>query len=65
MAENASGKVSQVLGAVVDVAFSGELPEIYTALACSNAGIDDRDIDPDTERLRALDGAGDDAIGLC
>ncbi|MCA9672137.1 MAG: F0F1 ATP synthase subunit beta [Myxococcales bacterium] len=43
MAENASGKVSQVLGAVVDVAFSGELPEIYTALACSNAGIDDRE----------------------
>ncbi len=26
------GKITQVIGAVVDVAFEGELPEIYTAL---------------------------------
>jgi len=29
------GKISQIIGAVVDVAFQGELPEIYTALEVS------------------------------
>ncbi len=37
------GKVLQVMGPVVDVAFPpGELPEIYTALRLSNAGISDQ-----------------------
>ena len=35
---NAAGTVSQVLGAVVDVHFEGELPEILTALECDNGG---------------------------
>ena len=32
------GKVTQVIGAVVDVKFEGELPEILTALECNNGG---------------------------
>ena len=28
------GKITQVIGAVVDVKFDGELPEILTALEC-------------------------------
>ena len=32
------GKVVQVIGAVVDVAFKGQLPEILTALECKNSG---------------------------
>ena len=40
---NASGKVVQVLGPVVDVAFSGDtLPKIYNALKLTNPSIDDR-----------------------
>ena len=30
------GKITQVIGAVVDVKFDGELPEILTALECNN-----------------------------
>ncbi|MHB8763908.1 MAG: F0F1 ATP synthase subunit beta [Deferrisomatales bacterium] len=37
------GKISQVIGAVVDVAFEGELPEIYTALKITNAAISDQE----------------------
>ena len=38
-----AGRITQVLGAVVDVIFDGgDLPEIYTALRVSNPGIDDR-----------------------
>ena len=33
-----SGKITQLIGAVVDVNFEGELPEIYTALEVSNQG---------------------------
>ena len=33
MASNKAGKVTQVLGAVVDVAFEGELPPILNALS--------------------------------
>ena len=33
MASNKAGKVTQVLGAVVDVAFEGELPPIMNALS--------------------------------
>jgi len=33
------GKLSQVIGAVVDVAFEGDLPEIYTALKITNPAI--------------------------
>ncbi len=32
------GNITQVIGAVVDVKFKDELPEILTALECSNAG---------------------------
>ncbi len=32
------GNITQVIGAVVDVKFDGELPEILTALECDNAG---------------------------
>ena len=31
------GKITQIIGAVVDVKFEGELPEILTALECDNA----------------------------
>jgi F-type H+-transporting ATPase subunit beta len=38
-----NGKILQVTGPVVDVEFApGELPEIYTALAVTNAAIDDQ-----------------------
>jgi F-type H+-transporting ATPase subunit beta len=33
-----TGKVKQIIGAVVDVIFSGELPEIYTALEVERGG---------------------------
>lgn len=36
------GRITQVIGAVVDVAFEAELPEIYSALTVSNPSIDDR-----------------------
>ena len=32
------GKIKQVIGAVVDVQFEGQLPEILTALECNNSG---------------------------
>ena len=32
------GKITQIIGAVVDVKFEGELPEILTALECNNGG---------------------------
>ena len=32
------GKVTQVIGAVVDVQFENKLPEILTALECDNSG---------------------------
>ena len=39
-----SGKIVQVMGPVVDVEFPpGGLPEIFTALRVTNAGIDDRE----------------------
>ncbi len=38
MASNLIGKVSQVLGAVVDVSFEGELPSIMNALEVDNKG---------------------------
>jgi len=34
--ENKFGKIAQVIGAVVDVKFENELPEILTALECDN-----------------------------
>jgi F-type H+-transporting ATPase subunit beta len=37
------GKLSQVIGPVVDVAFEGDLPEIYTALKISNPSISDQE----------------------
>ena len=38
MANNLSGKISQVLGAVVDIEFDGELPPILNALEVDNKG---------------------------
>ena len=38
MAKNTIGKISQVMGAVVDVKFDGELPEILNALEVDNNG---------------------------
>jgi F-type H+/Na+-transporting ATPase subunit beta len=38
MASNAIGKIAQVMGAVVDVQFEGELPEILNALHTENNG---------------------------
>ena len=38
MANNLTGKISQVLGAVVDVEFDGELPAILNALEVDNNG---------------------------
>ena len=35
---NKKGKITQIIGAVVDVSFETELPEIYTALEVSNSG---------------------------
>ena len=35
---NKEGKVIQVIGAVVDVKFEGDLPEILTALEVDNGG---------------------------
>ena len=32
------GKITQIIGAVVDVNFEGDLPEIYTALEVDNSG---------------------------
>ena len=32
------GKITQLIGAVVDVSFEGQLPEIFTALEVSNSG---------------------------
>ena len=33
-----TGKITQIIGAVIDVTFDGELPEIYTALEVNNDG---------------------------
>lgn len=38
MAKKSVGKITQVLGAVVDVQFDGELPKILNALHCENNG---------------------------
>ena len=38
MANNASGRISQVISAVVDVRFKGDLPPILNALECDNNG---------------------------
>ena len=38
IARNNSGTIAQIIGAVVDVRFEGELPPILTALTVDNAG---------------------------
>ena len=38
MVNNLTGKISQVLGAVVDVEFDGELPAMMNALEVDNNG---------------------------
>ncbi|MCX7005855.1 MAG: F0F1 ATP synthase subunit beta [Kiritimatiellaeota bacterium] len=56
----ASGKITQVLGAVVDVAFpSGSLPSILTALKTTNPGINDK---PWNLTLEVAQHLGDDTI---
>ena len=35
---NNKGKITQIIGAVVDVNFEKDLPEIYTALEVINSG---------------------------
>ena len=35
---NKAGKITQIIGAVIDVSFEGDLPEIYTALETNNDG---------------------------
>jgi F-type H+-transporting ATPase subunit beta len=56
----ASGKITQVLGAVVDVAFpSGSLPSILTALKTTNPGINDR---PWNLTLEVAQHLGDDTV---
>src|SRR4029453_11263625 len=42
VAGTSQGKVVQVIGPVVDVEFSGSLPEINTALRISNPSINDK-----------------------
>ncbi|MCP5467761.1 MAG: F0F1 ATP synthase subunit beta [Deltaproteobacteria bacterium] len=37
-----TGKITQVIGPVVDVAFTGDLPEVYTALLATNPSINDQ-----------------------
>ena len=44
MAKNAIGKISQVIGAVVDVEFDGNLPAIQNALEVDNNGRDVKDV---------------------
>ena len=39
MTTNTIGKITQILGAVVDVHFEGELPAILNALTCENNGV--------------------------
>ncbi len=36
--KNAVGRISQVIGAVIDVTFEGDLPPILNALQCDNHG---------------------------
>ena len=35
---NKKGKITQIIGAVVDVNFENDLPEIFTALEANNSG---------------------------
>ena len=39
MATNVVGRITQVIGAVVDVQFEGDLPAILNALECDNGGL--------------------------
>lgn len=58
--ETVVGRVSQVLGAVVDAEFpEGKLPPILAALAVSNPGIDDR---PDNLILEVAQHLGNDTV---
>ena len=38
MAKNIKGRITQVIGAVVDIQFDGELPPILNAVVCENQG---------------------------
>ena len=58
------GRVEQVTGVVVDVAFPDELPEIYSALTVKlDSGAEDRDEDEETELvLEVQQHLGDDRV---
>ncbi len=53
------GKVSQVIGAVVDVHFEGELPAIFNAITTSNPGISD---EPDNLILEVAQHLGEKTV---
>jgi len=56
----ATGRITQVLGAVVDVAFpAGQLPEIFTALKVTNPSINDK---PWNLTLEVAHHLGDDTV---
>ncbi len=38
MANNAKGRLTQIIGAVVDIEFDGELPQILNAIHAENGG---------------------------
>ncbi len=54
-----TGKVTQVIGPVVDVAFTGDLPEVYTALLVSNPSINDQ---PDNLVLEVAQHLGENTV---
>ena len=59
-AKTGTGQVTQVIGPAVDVRFdTGELPEIYTALTVTNAGIDNR---PDNLVLEVSQHMGENTV---
>jgi F-type H+-transporting ATPase subunit beta len=41
--KSAHGRVTQVIGPVVDIEFTGELPEVFTALKIQNPNVDQND----------------------
>src|SRR5437762_720449 len=60
MASNIVGRVTQVLGAVVDVQFPGELPFIQNALRCK---IDDRTLILEVAQELGSGRVGGDGVG--
>jgi F-type H+-transporting ATPase subunit beta len=59
MTTHQAGRITQVIGPVVDVEFSGELPEVYTALKVTNPAISD---DPDNLTLEVAQHLGEHTV---